>query len=140
MTLLVKPPKALDDICQCYLLAGASLLQALASFVGIAQAVCPRVSYSTEILFAPQVEDVQVEVAMQWCSQSFSENLVGFVNSVKTIDGGTHLEGLKSAATRLVNNLGRKTKALKEGDPNLSGDHVREGLSAIISVKVSSLC
>ena len=83
-----------------------------------------------------QAEDVQVEVGLQWCSQVFSDNLTGFVNSVKTIDGGTHLEGLKSAITRLVNTLGRKSKVLKEGDPNLSGDHVREGLSAIISVKV----
>lgn len=81
---------------------------------------------------------MQVDVALQWCSQVFSDNLTGFVNSVKTIDGGTHLEGLKTAVTRLVNNLGRKTKVLKEGEPNLSGDHVREGLSAIIAVKVQS--
>ena len=80
---------------------------------------------------------MQVEVALQWCSQVYSENLVGFVNSVKTVDGGTHLDGLKSSITRLVNNLARKTKALKEGDPNLGGDHIREGLSAVISVKVS---
>ena len=79
---------------------------------------------------------MQVEVALQWCSQTYSENLTGFVNSVKTIDGGTHLDGLKSSITRLVNNLARKTKALKDGDPNLSGDHVREGLGAVISVKV----
>lgn len=84
-----------------------------------------------------QVDDVHVEVALQWCSSVFSDSLTGFVNSVKTIDGGTHLDGLKSALTRLFNTLARKTKALKEGDSNLSGEHIREGLSAIISVKVS---
>ena len=78
-----------------------------------------------------------MEVALQWCSQVYSESLTGFVNSVKTIDGGTHLDGLKSSITRLVNNLARKHKTLKEGEPNLSGDHIREGLSAVISVKVS---
>lgn len=77
-----------------------------------------------------------VEVALQWCSSVFSDTLVGFVNSVKTIDGGTHMDGLKAALTRLVNGLARKTKALKEGDANLSGDHVREGLTAVVSVKV----
>lgn len=83
-----------------------------------------------------QAEGVEVEVALQWCSDSYSDTLVGFVNSVKTVDGGTHLDGLKSALTRIFNALAKKTKALKEGDSNLSGDHVREGLSAIISVKV----
>ena len=85
-----------------------------------------------------QVDGVVVEVALQWCSSVFSDTLVGFVNSVKTIDGGTHMDGLKAALTRLVNGLARKTKALKEGDANLSGDHVREGLTAVVSVKVGS--
>ena len=85
---------------------------------------------------AVQVENVSVEVALQWCSDSFSDVLVGFVNNVKTIDGGTHLDGLKAALTRTINSLARKSKALKEGDANLSGDHIREGLTAIIHVKV----
>lgn len=89
-------------------------------------------------IFTRQSGDVTVEVALQWCSDAFSDTLVGFVNSVKTIDGGTHLDGFKSALTRTVNSLGRKTKALKENDPNLSGDHIREGLGAVISVKVPS--
>ncbi len=80
-----------------------------------------------------------MEVALQWCSDAFSDTLLGFVNSIKTIDGGTHMDGFKAALTRTVNVLGRKTKALKEGDPNLSGDHIREGLGAIVSVKVSCL-
>ena len=88
---------------------------------------------------AVQVDDVQVEVALQWCSDAFSDSLLGFVNSIKTIDGGTHMDGFKAALTRTVNNLGRKNKTLKEGDSNLSGDHVREGLTAIVSVKVRLL-
>ena len=79
---------------------------------------------------------VVVEVALQWCGDAFSDTLIGFVNSIKTVDGGTHMDGFKAAATRTVNSLGRKTKALKEGDPNLSGDHIREGLGAVVAVKV----
>ena len=75
-------------------------------------------------------------MALQWCSDIYSDSLLGFVNSIKTIDGGTHMDGLKAALTRLVNALARKIKVLKEGDSNLSGDHVREGLAAIVSVKV----
>lgn len=86
-----------------------------------------------------QVEGVKVEVALQWCSDAYSDTLLGFVNSIKTIDGGTHMDGFKAALTRTVNALGRKTKALKEGDPNLSGDHIREGLGAVVSVKVQRL-
>ena len=89
-----------------------------------------------------QANDVVVEVALQWTADSFTDVLVGFVNNVKTIDGGTHLDGLKSALTRTLNALARKSKALKEGDPNLSGDHIREGLTALIHVKVgcTQLC
>lgn len=83
-----------------------------------------------------QINDVVVEVALQWCSDSFSDLLVGFVNNVKTADGGTHVDGLKAALTRTLNTLARKSKALKEGEPNLSGDHIREGLTAIVHVKV----
>ena len=86
-----------------------------------------------------QVDGVQVEMALQWCSDIYSDSLLGFVNSIKTIDGGTHMDGLNAALTRLVNTLARKIKTLKEGDSNLSGDHVREGLAAIVSVKVATL-
>ena len=89
-----------------------------------------------QLCWVCQVNDVVVEVALQWCSDSFTDILVGFVNNVKTIDGGTHLDGLKSALTRTLNSLAKKTKALKEGDQNLSGDHIREGLTALIHVKV----
>ena len=82
------------------------------------------------------VAGVVVEVGLQWCADAFSDTLVGFVNSVKTVDGGTHMDGLRSALTRTINALARKSKALKEGDPSLPGDHVREGLGAVVSVRV----
>lgn len=89
-------------------------------------------------LAAVQVDSIVVEVALQWCSDSFTDALMGFVNNVKTKDGGTHLDGLKAALTRTINNLARKSKALKEGEPNLSGDHVREGLTGLVHVKVGA--
>lgn len=81
-----------------------------------------------------------MDVALQWCSDTYSDTLIGFVNSIKTVDGGTHMDGLKAALSRTVNTLGRKFKTLKEGDANLSGDHVREGLGAVVSVKVGGEC
>ncbi|CAL8470140.1 g9682 [Coccomyxa elongata] len=88
------------------------------------------------IFVSDKVDGVVVEVALQWCSDTFSDLLIGFVNSVKTIDGGTHIDGLKAALTRTLNTLARKAKTLKENDANLAGDHIREGLSCVISVKV----
>jgi len=88
------------------------------------------------ISFKKTMEGVTVEVSMQWCSDSFSDTMVGFVNSIKTIDGGTHLDGFKMALTRTVNLLAKKLKVLKDGDSNLSGDHIREGLGVVVSVKV----
>lgn len=93
---------------------------------------------ATPITFSEEVSGVRVEGALQWCSDAYSDTLVGFVNSVKTPDGGTHIDGLKVAVTRTVNALARKSKAVREGDANLGGDHVREGLGAVISVKVPS--
>lgn len=80
--------------------------------------------------------NVQVEVALQWCSDAYSDNILGFANNIRTIDGGTHLEGLKAVLTRTMNNIARKRNKLKESDSNLGGENVREGLTAVISVKV----
>ncbi|MGK7877375.1 MAG: ATP-binding protein [Xenococcaceae cyanobacterium] len=79
---------------------------------------------------------VQVEVALQWCIDAYSDNLLGFANNIRTIDGGTHLEGLKTVLTRTMNTVGRKRNKLKENDSNLGGENVREGLTGVISVKV----
>jgi DNA gyrase subunit B len=76
------------------------------------------------------------EVALQY-NDSYNELLLSFANNVHTIDGGTHETGFKSALTRVFNDYGRKFKILKENDKNLSGDDVREGLTAVISVKLT---
>jgi len=73
---------------------------------------------------------------MQWCIDAYSDNLLGFANNIRTVDGGTHLEGLKTVLTRTMNNVARKRKKLKDSDSNLAGENVREGLTAVISVKV----
>ncbi|MSP22619.1 MAG: DNA topoisomerase (ATP-hydrolyzing) subunit B [Dehalococcoidia bacterium] len=80
-------------------------------------------------------DGVLVEVALQY-NAGFSESVYSFANTIKTIDGGSHLTGFRTALTRALNDYGRKAKLLKENDPNLSGDDVREGLSAVISVKI----
>jgi len=80
-------------------------------------------------------DGVMVEIALQYNS-TFGETVNSFANCIKTIDGGSHLTGFRSALTSVLNDHARKNKILKESDPNLSGDDVREGLSAIVSVKI----
>lgn len=80
--------------------------------------------------------NVQVEVALQWCVDAYSDNILGFANNIRTVDGGTHMEGLKTVLTRTMNNIARKRNKLKDSDSNLGGENVREGLTAVISVKV----
>jgi DNA gyrase subunit B len=79
---------------------------------------------------------VQVEVALQWCIDAYSDTLLGFANNIRTVDGGTHLEGLKTVLTRTLNNVARKRNKIKENESNLGGENVREGLTGVISVKV----
>lgn len=76
-----------------------------------------------------------VEVAMQYCD-TYSENIFTYVNNINTEEGGTHLSGFKKALTRTINDYARKSNLLKDSDDNLSGDDVREGLTAVISIKV----
>ena len=80
--------------------------------------------------------DVQVEVALQWCVDSYSDTLLGFANNIRTIYGGTHLEGLKAVLTSTLNSVARKRNKLKDGESNLGGENIREGLTGVISVKV----
>jgi DNA gyrase subunit B len=80
--------------------------------------------------------NVQVQVALQWCVDAYTDNLLGFANNIRTIDGGTHLEGLKAVLTRTLNAIARKRNKLKENDSNLAGENIREGLTGVISVKV----
>ncbi len=90
-----------------------------------------------EVIYIQSEQDkVQVEVALQWCSDAYSDNILGFANNIQTKEGGTHLDGLKVVLTRTMNAIGRKRNKLKEGDANLGGENIREGLTAIVSVKV----
>ncbi len=77
-----------------------------------------------------------VEVALQY-NDSFTESTLSFANCINTLDGGTHITGFRSALTRVLNDYARKYKLLKENEANLTGDDVREGLTAIISVKIT---
>ncbi len=90
-----------------------------------------------EVIFVQgERNNVQVEVALQWCSDAYTDNIIGFANNIRTVDGGTHLEGLKAVLTRTLNNIARKRNKIKEGEPNLAGENIREGLTGVISVKV----
>lgn len=88
------------------------------------------------IYVAGERDGVQVEVALQWCVDAYNDNLLGFANNIRTIDGGTHLEGLKTVLTRTMNSIARKRNKLKDNESNLGGENVREGLTGVISVKV----
>jgi DNA gyrase subunit B len=81
------------------------------------------------------VEGTQVEIALQY-NDTFVENVLAFANTIHTIEGGTHLTGFRAALTNVLNRYARKAAILKEQDPNLTGEDVREGLTAVISVKV----
>ncbi|MDF2717895.1 MAG: subunit of gyrase, partial [Paenibacillus sp.] len=78
---------------------------------------------------------IQVEVALQY-NDSYTENIYSFANNINTHEGGTHESGFKSALTRILNDYARKSNSIKDNDSNLTGDDVREGLTAIISVKI----
>ncbi len=82
-------------------------------------------------------EGMEVEVAVQY-NTSYVETVLAFANNINTQEGGTHLVGFKSALTRSINDYARKANLLKEQEPNLSGDDVREGLAAVISVKLQN--
>jgi DNA gyrase subunit B len=90
-----------------------------------------------DVIYIQSEQDkVQVEVALQWCVDAYTDNILGFANNIQTKEGGTHLDGLKVVLTRTMNAIGRKRNKLKDGDANLGGENIREGLTAIVSVKV----
>lgn len=91
--------------------------------------------YENIIYCEGNVNNVAVEVAMQH-NDSYNENTYGFVNNITTPEGGTHIIGFRNALTKTFNDYARKNKLLKESEPNLSGEDIREGLTAIISVKI----
>ncbi len=91
--------------------------------------------YDSIIYCEGMVNDVYVEVAMQH-NDSYTENCYSFVNNINTPEGGTHLTGFKNALTKTFNDYARKNKLLKENEPSLTGEDIREGLTAIISIKI----
>ena len=91
--------------------------------------------HKTPIYIEKTDGDVPVEIAIQYTS-SYSENIYTFVNNINTIEGGTHLEGFKRALTKVLNDYARSHNILKEKDSNLQGEDIREGITAVVSVKV----
>ena len=94
-----------------------------------------QVLHTQPIYLSGAVNNTIVEAALQY-NDGFSESTISFANCVNTIDGGSHLTGFRSALTRVLNDYARKNKLLKDNDPNLIGDDVRDGLTSIISVKL----
>ena len=95
-----------------------------------------RVMQSTPFYFEKTVDETAVEVAIQY-NDTFSETVYSFANCINTEEGGSHMTGFRSALTRVINDFARKQGYIKESDPNLIGDDVREGLAAVISVKLT---
>lgn len=95
-----------------------------------------EVLHKNPMYFEGKRDRCVVEVAMQY-NDGYVENIFSFANNINTHEGGTHLSGLKAALTRVINDYGRKYNFLKENDKNLSGEDVREGLTAVISVKLT---
>lgn len=81
-----------------------------------------------------EIENIGIETAIQYTG-AYTESVYSFANTINTVDGGTHLTGLRSSLTRVINDYARKNGLLKDADPNFSGDDTREGLTAIVSVK-----
>ncbi|MCB0943031.1 MAG: DNA topoisomerase (ATP-hydrolyzing) subunit B [Mycobacterium sp.] len=92
--------------------------------------------HNTVVDFSGKGEGHEVEVAMQW-NAGYSESVHTFANTINTHEGGTHEEGFRAALTSVVNKYAKDKKLLKDKDPNLTGDDIREGLAAVISVKVA---
>ena len=92
--------------------------------------------HGSVIDFEEEAEGIAVEIAMQW-SSAYTESVHTFANTINTAEGGTHEEGFRAALTAIVNRYAREQKLLREKDDNLTGDDVREGLTAIVSVKLA---
>ena len=87
------------------------------------------------IYIKEEKDDSIVEVSMQYTS-SYNESIFAFTNNIANPEGGTHVSGFRSAITRVINDYAKRYKILKDSDANLSGEDVREGLTAIVSVKI----
>ena len=95
------------------------------------------VMFDEPIYMEKIIDKIKVEVAMQY-TDSYNESILSFANNINTHQGGTHLTGFRNAITRVLNDYARTNKILKDSEQNLSGDDVREGLTAIVSVKIEN--
>ncbi len=93
-----------------------------------------RETLHSAVYVEKDIEGIGIEAAIQY-TDAFTESVYSFANTINTIDGGTHMTGLRSALTRVINDYARKNGLLKDADPNFSGDDTREGLTAIVSIK-----
>ena len=93
-----------------------------------------RTTLHSVVYVEKEIEGIGIEAAIQY-TDAYTESVYSFANTINTIDGGTHLTGLRSSLTRVINDYARKNNFLKDADPNFSGDDTREGLTAIVSVK-----
>jgi DNA gyrase subunit B len=93
-----------------------------------------RASLHPVVYVDKEVDGIGIEAAIQY-TDSYTESVYSFANTINTVDGGTHLTGLRGALTRVINDFARKNNLLKDSDPNFSGDDTREGLTAIVSIK-----
>ena len=109
-------------------------ISSFVQYINESRALTPR--HDEPMHFSVVKGDKSAEVAIMY-NDSYNENIQSFANNVRTIDGGTHETGFKNALTRVFNDYGRKYNFLKDADKNLSGDDVREGLTAVISVKLT---
>ncbi|MFC7440176.1 DNA topoisomerase (ATP-hydrolyzing) subunit B [Laceyella putida] len=116
--------------------------QVVFQYEGGIQSFVEHLNRNREVLHEPPIyimgekESIHAEIAMQY-NDSFSSNIYSYANNIHTHEGGTHESGFKSALTRVINDYARRNNMLKDNDSNLTGDDVREGLTAIISVKIS---
>ena len=94
-----------------------------------------EVLFATPLYFEKEKDRVIVEVAIQY-NESYAETVFSFVNNINTVEGGTHVQGFRSALTRTINDYAKKNSMIKESDPPITGDDAREGLTVVISVKV----
>jgi len=93
-----------------------------------------RAALHPVVFVEKEIDAIGIEAAIQY-TDSYTESVYSFANTINTVDGGTHLTGLRSALTRVINDFARRNNLLKDSDPNFSGDDTREGLTAIVSIK-----
>jgi DNA gyrase subunit B len=93
-----------------------------------------RETLHSAVYIEKEIENIGIEAAIQY-TDAFTESVYSFANTINTVDGGTHMTGLRSSLTRVINDYARKNGLLKDADPNFTGDDTREGLTAIVSIK-----